>query len=132
MAKAHITTKDGAVISIEGTTDEVSQLLARFNSALPVTPQSRTDSRRAVSTRTTAKTQTKFSGRKKTTATTLVAEMIDNGFFKEPQALADIQAALKQGGHYFSQPGVATALLRAVKARKLRRIKEDNGWTYVA
>jgi hypothetical protein len=133
MAKANITTKDGATITIEGTAEEVAAMLVRFNG--PSTGRSNEDvvesKPRGKGKIGKSKGNTQSGGKKKSSPTTLITELIENGFFNKPKALADIQAELKQGGHYYPNAGVASPLLRAVRGRNLRRIKGESGWTYV-
>jgi len=130
MAKAHITTKDGSTILIEGTAEEVATLMARFDghgTGGEHSPKSATAQRKSGN----AKTKRKSTGRAKAGPATLVADMISGGTFKKPKGLSEIQAELKQGGHYYNNASVATALLRAVKHKELRRIKQDKNWVYV-
>ena len=130
MAKAHITTKDGSTIQMEGTAEEIATLIARFNVHGAVA----THSGKPVQT---SRKESKVTGKKKGGGkksggpATLVADMIDGGAFKKPKGLAEVQTELKQGGYYYNNASVATALLRAVKSRELRRLKQDNNWVYV-
>jgi hypothetical protein len=57
--------------------------------------------------------------------------MIGNGFFKKPKGQGIVKSELEQQGHFYSRMSVGTALLRAVKGRELRRIKEGKNWAYV-
>jgi hypothetical protein len=57
--------------------------------------------------------------------------MIGDGDFKKPKLLGEVRAALEQGGHFYTRMSVSTALLRAVKAKELRRIKLKGKWAYV-
>lgn len=129
MAKAHITTKDGSTIQIEGTAEEVATLIARFDGR----DTDGTQSKKGTTARSSGKSKgkKKSGGKAKTGPATLVADMIQSGTFKKPKGLSDIQTELKQGGHYYNNASVATALLRAVKHKELRRLKQDNNWVYV-
>jgi hypothetical protein len=139
MAKAHITTKDGTTIDLEGTADEVAAWMVKFGlmnqpSAPAATHGAPRRGAAAVESRSVPKTKTtaKGGGKKTITATTLLAELIENDFFKKPQVVGGIIAEMKQRGHYFSDSGVGVPLLRAVRKRSLRRIKgKDGAWTYV-
>lgn len=59
----------------------------------------------------------------------------DEGFFKTPRSLSEIQAELKVHGWYIELPPLGTAVLRLVRETHLRRIKEQAGrtklWKYV-
>ena len=118
MAKAHITTKDGAKIIIEGTPQEVASLVYQLKGE-----SLRTQEKERVSR--------KHKSRPKATPANLVAELIDGGFFKKPKELSAIKIALEEQGHYYPATTLSPALLRLVRRRFLRRIKDKNRWMYV-
>lgn len=95
MAKAHLTTKSGTVITIEGTRDEVAQLISQFDDS----PRSR---RRVKINRN--KTRAKKGG-----PNALIAELVGEDFFKKPKELSAIKTALEERGHYYPR----TKLLQA-------------------
>ena len=130
MAEAHITTKDGSTILIEGTAEEVATLMARLNGSSSGAGQSE-DIPKARRKRGKAGGKKRAGGKTSNGPAALVADFIRVGAFKKPKGLAEIQAELKQGGHYYNNASVAVALLRAVKRRELRRIKQDGNWVYV-
>ncbi len=120
MAKAHLTTKAGTVVTIEGTTDEVANLIDLFdgaggskNAKLPATKQR------------------KKSGKAKDGLARQLDEMIGEGFFKKPKEFGTIKAALEQQGHYYARTTLSPALIRSVRRRDLRRLKDKKHWVYV-
>ncbi len=121
MAKAHITTKNGAIVTIEGTPKEVAELVASLEGVVP-------------SRKTSAKSEKMSpsgSTKSKPTLVNLIAELIDGDFFKKPKELGAIKVALEEHGYYYPVTTLSPAMLRFVKRRQLRRIKEGNRWAYV-
>jgi|ERR1043166_821549 hypothetical protein len=61
-----------------------------------------------------------------------ISEMISSGFFKQPKQIGAVKAALEESGQFYPTTTLSPALLRLVRARQLRRIKDDSGhWAYV-
>jgi|SRR3990170_7680858 len=118
MAKAHIVTKGGTKLTIEGTPDEVAALVARFEAVSPAPSKERTKS----PSRRTAE---------KVGPVSLISELIDGGFFKKPKELGAIKLALEEQGHFYPVTTLSPLLLRLVRKRELRRIKDKNRWLYV-
>lgn len=118
MPKAHIKTKYGATILIEGSTEEVAELVRRLGAidATKLKPK-------------VVKPQ-KGLKRERTTMIDLIESFIDGGFFKEPRDLASIKTALAEIGHIYPVTTISPILLRLVRKRHLRRIKENKRWLY--
>lgn len=119
MAKAHITTKDGTKVTIEGTPQEVAALVAQMKGGI------------SNDAPTPVKTASKHKGQPKATPINLISELIDGGFFKKPKGLGAIKIALEEQGHYYPVTSLSPALLRLVRKRQLRRIKDKKHWLYV-
>lgn len=120
MAKAHITTKDGAKIIIEGTPSEVADLIFQLKGGVPSAKS------------TFTKVVSRHKSRPKATPFNLIAELIEGGFFKKPKELSSIKVALEEHGHYYPVTTLSPALLRLVRKRHLRRIKDKKRWLYVS
>lgn len=118
MAKAHITTRDGTKVTIEGTPDEVAALVARFEGGTSTGPKREAKSR---DRKTTAKAS----------PVSLIAELIDGAFFKKPKGLSAIKLALEEQGHFYPVTTLSPLMLRLVRKRQLRRIKDNKRWLYV-
>ncbi len=118
MAKAHIITKDGTKVTIEGTPQEVASLVTQLKGGIPQTS-------------VISKTTKKHKGQAKATPVNLISEFIDGGFFKKPKELGAIKIALEEQGHYYPVTSLSPALLRLVRKRQLRRIKDKKRWLYV-
>jgi hypothetical protein len=117
MAKAQLTTKSGAIITIEGTQKEVAGLIAQFGGDA-AKPEARSRKRRSPSGA-------------KSGPVTLISELIDGGFFKKPKELGAVKLALEEQGHYYPATTLSPLLLRLVRKRELRRIKDKKRWLYV-
>lgn len=116
MAKAQVVLQSGTKVLIEGTENEVAKLLFLIDA--PTTPTK------------PGKVQPKR-GKAKLSIGDLIGNLVDEGFFKKPVELNSVKEALEQRGHYFTRSAIPTQLLRLVKRRQLRRIKQDNQWRYV-
>ncbi len=115
MAKAQITTDGGAKVTIEGDVEEVAFLIERFDKPASVAPVS------VKANRSIAK-----AGPQDRILTLLAA-----GFFKMPKGLSAIRSALEEQGYFYPVTTLSPVLLRLVRSRNLRRIKENNVWSYV-
>jgi hypothetical protein len=133
MAKAHITTKEGTTINLEGTPDEVAALVAKFGLiSKSASPAEAAESQREISSANPPrKAKARSKGAAKGTITSLIADMISDGVFKKPRLAGDIRKDLEQAAHFFDRMTVNTALRRAVKKKELRRIKQGKNWAYV-
>lgn len=119
MPKAVVTTKAGATITMEGSQGELAELLKVFHVA----------ERPGVASRATA-ARDKPSARP--TPTSLISDLIGAGFFKKPQELGEVKRALEEQGHFYPVTSLSPLMLRLVRKRELRRIKEKGRWLYVA
>ena len=118
MAKAHLTTKSGTIITIEGSPEEIAKLMSQFDGA-PTKSEPRAAKRR------------QSSGAANDGPAGLLTGLIDDGFFKKPKALAAIKAALEEKGHYYPRTTLSPLLIRFVRKKNLRRIKDKKRWVYV-
>jgi hypothetical protein len=114
MAKAEITLPDGTTISIDGTPAEISEVVERRQKAQRET-----------------KPRSKGKGKaERPQLVDLIANLIDGGFFKKPQDLASVKAALEEMGHHYPVTSLSPTMLRQVRKRNLRRLKKDKRWMY--
>jgi hypothetical protein len=117
MAKAQITTPEGVTIKVEGTAEEISAVVARLRHVKGETKTPRAGK----------------SGRKriqKVQLVDLVDSLIDGGFFKTPRDLAAVMSALAEMGHHYPVTTLSGAMLRKVRRRSLRRLKQGKRWVY--
>jgi hypothetical protein len=117
MAKATITTKSGAAVTVEGTEDEVARLVSLIDGD----GRTVSDHQRMLGR----------SGKGKPTPKGLISELIVGGFFAKPRGLGEVKAALEQRGHYYPVTSLSPLMLRLMRQKELRRIKDKNRWTYV-
>lgn len=121
MAKAQITTKNGATITIQGTPKEVAELITALNGS----------STKKAGPSAAPKLAPSNASSSRPTLVNLIAELIDGGFFKKPKGLGAIKVALEEHGYFYPVTTLSPSMLRFVKKRQLRRIKEGNRWAYV-
>jgi len=118
MPKATVTTKAGTVVSIEGTEDEIAAVVTLFERwdghSPPAEPLGRMPRSRA-----------------KATPSGLVTQLLSSGFFCQPRELSAIGAALAEQGHLYPVTTLSPLLLRLVRRKELRRMKENGRWMYV-
>ena len=120
--RATVEMVSGAKVVVEGSDEDVVNVVARLE-------RFRNGGRAARAATKVRPSTTKT----KMTLPGLISEMISGGFFKEPRQLAVVKAALEQSGHFYPLTTLSPAMLRLVKARQLRRIKDGQGrWTYVS
>jgi hypothetical protein len=68
--------------------------------------------------------------KQKATPINLISSLIDGGFFRKPKDLAAAKIALEEMGHFFPVTTLSPVLLRLVRKRQLRRIKDQKRWFY--
>ncbi|MGB7101894.1 MAG: hypothetical protein WBD95_24400 [Xanthobacteraceae bacterium] len=115
MAKAHFMTESGTRVTIEGEAEEVATLIKRFDKATSTVPAPQ----KIYRTSQKAGPQDRILG------------LVAAGFFDRPQGLGAIRSALEEQGHFYPPTTLSPVLLRLVRNRSLRRIKEHNVWSYV-
>jgi len=123
MAKATLTLPDGTNVTIEGDTEEISKLLGKFSGP----------SQDKQSTKQKSKIAKNRAGLKtKKGPQDYILELRQEGFFKSRRSIADVQKKLEEKGHIYPQERLSSPLIRLVRKRELRRMKEKKGWIYVA
>jgi hypothetical protein len=119
MAKAELKTKSGTVIVIEGSADEVASVVKKIEGATPPAPSPEKRRKKEATARTA-----------KPTPVNLISSLIDGGFFRKPKDLGSVKVALEEIGHFYPVTTLSPALLRFVRRRELRRLRQDNRWMY--
>jgi hypothetical protein len=118
VAKAEITTADGLKIKVDGTPEEVAKILERAR-------------RGSGPTRSQKATKRTKDSREREGLPALLDALRDEKFFKTKRPLGDIRARLSELGHHYSSTTLGKQLLREVRGRGLRRLKEKGQWVYV-
>ena len=117
MAKAQISFPDGTTVRLEGTPDEINAVVDRGR-------KMQDTGRRSARVKVKARSQP-------LQLIDLIANLIDGGFFKKkPKDLAAVKTALEEMGHHYPVTTLSGAMLRQVRRRNLRRIKQDKKWVY--
>lgn len=116
MAKALIKRPDGTVVSIEGTSQEIADLVRRVEGRGEIVGKNRDKKSSAPIARASLPD--------------LLSSLIDGGFFKKPKDLAATKSALAELGHVYPVTTLSPAMIRIVRRRLVRRIKQDNRWFY--
>jgi len=124
MAKASIKSKFGTSILIEGTDSEV----ARIVTLLEGREGDETASKRRSSKPTMTK---KRENNAKFNATDGILRLREEGFFNKQKTLLDIKRALEEQGLIYPLTTLSGVVLKQVRKRNLRRIKEKKNWEYV-
>lgn len=121
MPKAVITTKQGATVAIEGSHEEVLALVALFDQG---TAQSVNEA--------PARGKNSPNSKGKPTLALLLSDLIGGGFFSTPKRLNAVREALEERGHFYPVTTLSPVLLRLVRKKEMRRLKDKGHWTYVA
>lgn len=122
MPKATIQSKTGAVITIEGSQSEISNILTVFEAG------GFEEGKRKQ--KTTNKRGPKESNKKRLTVPDLVLELKDRGFFDKPKGLGEVAGALEQQGYLYPVTTLSGVLLGLLKKRLLSRKKTEGKWVY--
>jgi len=115
MPKAVISMPTGAKIIVEGTPNEIQTIINLIGI-------------RNIENKSEKKQDSK---KKSSGIMDYVLDLRDEGFFKKARSLKEIRNALAAAGHIIPRTTLSPAMLRLVKNRELRRLKEEKNWKYV-
>jgi hypothetical protein len=121
MAKATIKSRTGATITVEGTQEEVSNVISAYEKTSVVGHAKEAIAR----ARATKKTE-----KKKESASDLIVGLKEEGFFEKPKTLGEIGAALEERGFLYPVTSLSGIVLGLLKKRMLRRKKLERKWVY--
>jgi len=121
MAKATIKSRTGATITVEGTPEEVSNVISGYEKTSVVGHAKEAIAR----ARATKKTE-----KKKESASDLIVGLKEEGFFEKPKTLGEIGAALEERGFLYPVTSLSGIVLGLLKKRMLRRKKLERKWVY--
>jgi hypothetical protein len=121
MAKATIKSTTGAVITIEGSEEEVSRILSVYEKTSVVGHAKQAIARSRA---------TKREDKKREGAGDLVVALREAGFFDKPKGLGEISDALEEKGFLYPTTTLSGVVLGLVKRKELRRKKVEGRWVY--
>jgi len=132
MAKANLILPDGTKVNIEGTADEVAVLLGKLSAQDTIRESKTTTKKKTKKKRKKAAIGNDGGANKKQEGpTSLVTELVGEGYFKAKRTIGDIQKKLEERGHIYAQTSISPVLTRLTRKRTIRRIKEKKVWVYV-
>jgi hypothetical protein len=126
VTKARVVLPGGARVEIEGSPEDVGALLALISSPEGAASPSPATKRAGTGGRTRPAASPGSRG-----PIGRVRELVAEGFFASKKGLGDVQRKLEEDAHIYPATSLSPALLRLVKGKELRRIKEGKGWNYV-
>ena len=126
MAKATITNEKGLKILVEGSTDEVQEIIRQ------VSGRAIHGTRGVKASGKPAKQPSARAGKRLPSATDAILELKAEGFFDKPKALSDIKEKLAEQGMIYPVTTLSGVVLPLVRRRQLGRVKKDGRWSYVS
>ena len=121
MAKATIKSETGAVITGEGSREEVSSILSAYERTASVGHAKEIRAK----TKAIRKSEKKREG-----ASDLIIGLREDGFFEKAKSLGEISTALEEQGYLYPVTSLSGIALGLVKKRILRRKKNEGKWVY--
>jgi hypothetical protein len=121
MAKATIKASSGAIITVEGTQEEVAKIISSYEKT-SVVGQAKEAIARTKSIKNKAKRQEG--------ASDLLIGLREAGFFAKPKTLAEMSDALEEKGYLYPTTTLSGVVLGLVKRKELRRKKMEGRWVY--
>lgn len=121
MPKATIKSKTGAVITIEGSEKEISNILAVYERSATVGQLKESTNKERAS---------KKKDKKRMTTPDLILELKEKGFFDKPKGLGEVGTALEEQGYLYPVTSLSGVLLGLLQKRLLSRKKVEGKWVY--
>jgi hypothetical protein len=121
MAKATIKSKSGALITVEGTENEVASILGVFERTAVVGH---------VKELVTKAQATKKDEKKRAAASDLIVRLKEDGFFDKAKGLGEIATALEEKGYIYPVTTLSGVMLGLVQKKFFGRKKLENRWVY--
>jgi hypothetical protein len=121
MPKATVSLKDGTTVTIEGNQEEVAQMLVDFERLRGVG-----EVKKQVSVEKKKNKEVK----KRATASDLIIEVKEEGFFDTPKTLNEIVEALEGRGYIYPATTLSAVVIGLVQEKLLGRKKIEGKWVY--
>jgi hypothetical protein len=129
MAKATLNLPDGTVVTVEGSPDEIARITSLHSQSVggnAAPPRRKTSTPKKRSPKAAAGER-----RNKEGPQSQILELKAEDFFKEKRSLRDVQRKLEEMGHIYSLNNITSPLIRLVRNKTFRRIKDEGVWYYV-
>lgn len=120
MAKANFQLPDGTIITIDGTDTEIKNILSIYQGKLGTKKTSKKTVKQA-----------NVKKPKKEGPANLIRELIKEDFFKVKRGIQQVKTKLEEKGKIYDITVLSTPLIRLVRNKELRRLKEKDIWVYV-
>ncbi len=127
MTRATLTLPNGTKVTVEGDSGEIEAMLRTFGA--PGVESARDVAQAqgpAPPTRSRSQTDREPGG-----PTGYIRHLKTEGYFREKRSLNDIKKKLEEMGHIYPSHDISPRLVRLVRMRELRRLKEAGIWKYV-
>ena len=125
MPSGKLTLPNGTILTVEGTTEEVGSLIKLFS-------EPETHSVRDVVVKKPTDPPKKSRQRKEASGPLgYIRGLKEEGYFGSKRTISDVQEKLEEKGHIYPLTSLSTPLIRLVRSRDLRRLKEAGLWKYV-
>jgi hypothetical protein len=122
MSRTALTLPNGTKVTVEGTPEEVEQIVNRITSTKAESVPSQRNS-------TAVTTQPRKTDRP--SPTERVRLLKEEGYFREKRTLGNVQSELSEKGHIHAMGDLSPVLIRMTRAGELRRMREKGNWVYV-
>lgn len=128
MAHTQIERPDGTKITIEGSPEEIAKIMALYGA--PGRREHETGDSKGIAKKRANNKEAEKPKIVKGPKAHLI-DIKDEGFFSQKRSLSDIQKKLEEKGHIYPVEQLSTPVLRLVRQKTLRRLKDNRGWCYV-
>jgi len=127
MIKAHLTLPNGTKIHMEGDQEDIEKIISTFSDKTSNQTKPAEKSPKRIKPKGQFRKRNALSGPKH-----LIINLIETNFFKERRKLSVIRTKLEEAGHIYPVTTISPALVRLVREKQLRRLKESGDWVYVS
>ncbi len=128
MPTATVTLPNGTKVTIEGDAAEVKALLEALSAP---GAKDAVHAARGIRREETKATSGAASSKAAHGPTGYIKALKEEGYFNQKRTISDVQEKLEENAHIYDLEHLSTPLVRLVRSRVLRRIKEGGVWKYV-
>lgn len=128
MAKATLILPNGTKVTVEGDPAEIEAMLRSFGATGVESVRSATGRAESAPSSTRSRRGT---AREPGGPTGHIRNLKIEGFFREKRSLTEIKKKLEEMGHIYASHDLSPRLVRLVRERELRRVREAGTWKYV-